>query len=282
MQKLELFDETFDPDRSESYELSIQVSLDGFSFCVKDLVRNFFIALGTCPFELALVSSNDWANQVHYMTNSYSWFSNNFKKVLFSFESPSFVLAPQKYFEPDKAKQILNLSHKIDDLDEIWFSNNNGETVSIFNIPSMLISNWLKVQSNTTVVSFCDSTLQFHQQFIKEGTVPALSISLANKFMVIVVSKGSKILHCGSISYHSMDETLYHMVNICNHLDLEPADTTVRTIGFTNNHETFESLIDRFFKSVTNVNSLDQNHFSYLLNKYKGRFANLFNQSLCG
>jgi hypothetical protein len=282
MQKLELFDETFDPDRTESYELSIQVSLNGFSFCVKDLVRNYFIALGACPFELALNSSGDWLRQVEFMTNSYSWFTKPFKKVLFSFESPSFTLVPDKYFEPEKAKNILSLSNPIDELDEIWFNKVIGDKISIFNVPSMLVSSWIKVQSKTNILGYCDSTLLYLQQTLKEGASPGIIISFTNKFNVIVVSKGTNVLHCGSIQSHSIDDTIYHMVNICKHLGLDTAETTVKTMGFTDNYETFESLIDRFFKSVTNVHTLENNHFSYLLNKHKGRFANLFNQSLCG
>lgn len=281
MQKLELFDETFDPDRSESYELSIQVSLNGFSFCVKDLVRNYFIALGSCPFRLVLASSGDWLRQVEFMTSTYNWFKKPFKKVLFSYESPSFTLVPTKYFEPEKAKQILSLSHSIGELDEVRFNKINSDKVSVFNVPSMLISSWLKVHKKTNILGYCDSTLLYLQHTLKEVSSPCITISFANKFIVTIVSKGNSILHCGSIELHSIDDTLYHMVNICKHLGLETKDTVVKTIGFTDNYETFESLIDRFFKNVTSITTLEQNHFSYLLNKYKGRFATLFNQSLC-
>lgn len=281
MQKLELFDETFDPDRTESYELSIQVSLNGFSFCVKDLVRSFFIGLGTCPFELGLASSNDWSRQVDFMTHTYSWFSKPFKRVLFSYESPSFNIVPNSFFEPEKAKQLLSLSHPIDELDEVWFNKNHDEMVSIFNVPSMLITSWLKVQKKSKVIGFCDPPLQFHKQSLKDYSSPSITISFANKFIIIVVSKGSQILHCGSIDSHSIDDTIYHMVNICKNLGIETGETNVKTMGYVDNAETLDSLIERFFKSISIATTLDQSHFSYLLNKYKGRFANLFNQSLC-
>ncbi|PKP36055.1 MAG: hypothetical protein CVT98_09390 [Bacteroidetes bacterium HGW-Bacteroidetes-15] len=281
MLKLELFDETFDPDRTESYELSIQVSLNGFSFYVKDLVRNYFIGLGSCPFELGVVSSGDWSQQVEYITSTYNWFTKPFKRVLFSYESPSYTIVPSKYFEPEKAKQILNLSHSIDELDEVWFNTNHNGMVSIFNIPSMLITSWLKIQRDSKVLGFCDSSLQFHMQSLKEDSHPSITISFTNKFSTIIVSKGRTLLHCGSIESHSFDDTLYHMVNICKHLGVETGNTTVKTMGFIDNAETLESLIERFFKSVSVATTLGQNHFSYLLVKYKGRFANLFNQSLC-
>jgi len=50
MVELELIDETFDKDRTEVYELSIQACLNGFSFAIKDTIRNTFIVLVYKPY----------------------------------------------------------------------------------------------------------------------------------------------------------------------------------------------------------------------------------------
>ena len=42
---LELFDETLDINSTENYELSVQVSPDGFSFCLLDTIRNKFVLI---------------------------------------------------------------------------------------------------------------------------------------------------------------------------------------------------------------------------------------------
>ena len=42
---LELFDETLDINSTENYELSIQISPDGFSFCLLDIIRNKFVLI---------------------------------------------------------------------------------------------------------------------------------------------------------------------------------------------------------------------------------------------
>lgn len=280
MQKLELFDETFDPDRTESYELSIQVSLNGFSFSIKDLVRNCFIGLVSCPFELGVASANDWASQVDFIQKSYEWLSRSFKKVIMCYESSSFCLAPNDFFQPDQAKKLLSLSSIINELDEVRYSNTIGEKVCIFNIPSILASSWLKIQPKTRIVGFCEPLVQFHELSQKDNG-SRITISFANGFSIIAISKWNKLLHCGSIESHTIDDTLYHMVNICKQLDLTPAETHVSTMGYVEQAENMDALIERFFKGVSIATTLEQNHFSYLLVKYKGRFANLFNQSLC-
>ena len=42
---LELFDETLDINSTENYELSVQVSPDGFPFCLLDTIRNKYVLL---------------------------------------------------------------------------------------------------------------------------------------------------------------------------------------------------------------------------------------------
>ncbi len=281
MQKLELFDETFDPNRTESYELSIQVSLDGFSFCIKDLTRDFFIGLGTCPFDLSTVSSDDWVQQVSFIANSFKWMSSPFKRVLFCYVSPSFCLTPKEFFSPEQAKNLLLTSNQIDELDEVRFNENHEGMVSIFSVPSTLVTSWLKIQSKSRIIGYCDPPLNFHQINFASESNPVLTISFNSEFAVITVSANQILLHCGSINTFNLDDTLYHIVNICKTLGVDTSKTKVITMGYHSNSETMGRMIERFFGEVSSVSKLQQNHFSYLLNKYKGKFASLFNQTLC-
>jgi len=52
MHNISLIDETLDKNLTANYNLSIQVSLDGFSFCIKDLIRNKYIVLKHIDFSL--------------------------------------------------------------------------------------------------------------------------------------------------------------------------------------------------------------------------------------
>ncbi|MFP4555805.1 MAG: DUF3822 family protein [Bacteroidales bacterium] len=281
MQKLELFDETFDPDRTESYELSIQVSLNGFSFCIKDLTRDFFIGLGSCPFNSSAVSSDDWIQQVSFIANTYKWMGNSFKRVLFCYVSPSFCLAPKHFFNPEQAKNLLSASHQIDDLDEVRFNERHESMVSVYNVPSTLITSWLRVQSKSRIIGYCDPPLNFHLINFLDERAPVLTISFNSKFAVITISKDQKILHCGSIDTLNVDDTLYHMVNICNTLGVETSKTKVVTMGYHSKSNMVLAMIERFFGEVSTVSKNQQNHFSYLLNNYQSKFASLFNQTLC-
>jgi hypothetical protein len=281
MQKLELFDETFDPDRTESYELSIQVSLNGFSFCLKGLSRNYFVGLVTCPFELSIISNDDWSPQVDFILKSYNWISKPFKRVTLAFESKSFSIVPADLFVSERAHEILSISQKINDLDEIRFNECSRGLVNVFSIPTSLCTSWLKIHHNTKIVGFSAPSLEYHLLSLNGSNEPNISISFANKFAIIIVSNNNKILHCSSIELHNAEDTVYHTINICKQFNINPNDSFVKLLGHFEQKEILDSLLERYFKNVAIAATNAQSHFSYLITKYKGRFSNLFNQSLC-
>jgi hypothetical protein len=281
MQKFELFDETFDPFRTESYELSIQVSLNGFSFCVKDLTRNLFIALVNKDFDKPLVFADDWMDRMDWFLNLYEWIKKPFKKVVLCYESPKFTLVPQEYFIPEKAKQILTLSHIIDDLEEIRHHNIGKEISCIFSIPSSLTANLLKTFPNLSVISAGSTPLSFHLLKNSIKHTPQLTIAFYNRFAAVNLSHGDKLLHSGTVKLINSEDTVYHLVNICKQFNISPAETEITQLSCFANQEDFSTLLKRFFKSLKLEDSIKHSHFSYQLSQYKTEYINLFNLSLC-
>lgn len=281
MQKLELFDETFDPYRIESYQLSVQASLNGFSFCVMDVVRNQYIALVSIPFDFPVNNTEEWPDRLQDVVNAYPWLSGEFKKVLFCYESPANTIVPKAFFEPDEAQQLLKTIHPIDTLDEIWYNDFQNELVSIFSIPSTLITNWLKIQKRTKAYAFAHPALCFHQLSSDSRGCATITLTLSSKFSVVIVSEASKLQHCGSFEAQTSEDIVYHLMNIAQSLKIPTNSTDIKLLGDISPWENLELLIGRFFHSGKQASTLDQNHFSYLLQKYKGKYANLFNLTLC-
>jgi hypothetical protein len=281
MQKLELFDETFDPFRTESYELSIQVSLNGFSFCINDTSRNCFIALVCIPTEQIVVEPDDWDKNIQQLFNKIEWLKRPFRKVFFTFESHSFAIVPSQYFDKQNPKQILSISHPISEDDEVWSNTIQNDYTTIFNIPSSLISSWIKVHNNSKILGFCDPVLFYHLNSSNFSKDTLITISFSKDFAIVSLSQKGNLLHLGSISNHTNEDIIYHLVNICMQVKVNPNDVEVRFYGIFEQKENLNILTNRFFKSSIEINSFGHLHFSYLLEKHKFEFLNLFNQSLC-
>jgi hypothetical protein len=282
MLKLELFDETFDPNRTESYELSIQLSLNGFSFCINDTTRNCIIVLCSSPFETTVEPTDDWSKLLTSIISKYEWLAKSFKRVVFCYDSPNFSIVPTVFFDENSALKLLSISNEVDELDEVRYNTKAfAQAVSIFSLPSLLATSWIKLHKNTRFVATCDSALQHHFLALRDEVSSNITLSFTSKFCTIIISSRKKLIHSGTIDSLAIEDIVYHMLNICKQHGLNPNDIRVNTIGYHNQTDSLQLLIDRYFKGVTAVMNADQFHFSYLLSKHKSRFANLFNLLLC-
>ncbi len=280
MLKLELFDESFDTNRTETYELSIQLSLNGFSFVIKDSVRNAFIALVSNSFEAELGLNTDWSNITRQIVTSQELLKKPFKKVLFNFQNPVFTVAPNEYFAPDKAKIILELVCAIPEMDEVRFSITNEELVSIFSIPSILATEWLKIQPKTKFIGTGESLLAFGA-IVSKGNNPTVHVSYTKPFPYIALFNSGKLLHCNSVFAQNQDDTAYHTLNICQRLNLNIAETSVFVTGQHEETELLANILGKYFKSATISLPSELHHYTYQLLRYKNQFSSLFNLSLC-
>jgi hypothetical protein len=280
MQKLELFDETFDPFRTESYELSIQVSLNGFSFCIKDSTRNMFVALCNDKHEPPITNADDWTFFLTSLAKRHEWIEKPFKKVLFTYASQSFTLVPESFFEPKKAKQTLALTHYVNELDEIWNSKLNNEIISLFSIPTTLIGKWLNIHKNTKVFSPCHPSVSYYSKTQKPQNKEIILTYFQNFALVVYMNNGA-IQHSGTIKLVNAEDTAYHLINICENIGFPPLETKLVALGSSSEKKSSNTFLSNFFKKVETGSSSNHFHYSYQLNPYKEEFANLFNLSLC-
>lgn len=280
MLKIELFDETFDQNRTESYSLSIQASLNGFYFSVKDLVRDYFIVLVGMPFETPLTENSEWNSATEELLLKYPWVKNSFKKVSISFESPVFTVIPSQLFQTEKAKSLLELTNDIPPLYEVrsnFFEKFNA-TIA-FALPCTLVKALSDIHSNLQVISF--NTPALHQLSEKAGDGKnVVYICLAEKFAAFNIAMNKELVHSGSFPIVSTEETVYHILNTFKHLGVNPQIAEATICGKSDEEEQLESLLGRFVHK-TQKDSPEGTHFSYLLSKQRSRFANLFNLSLC-
>lgn len=278
MLKLDLFDESFDINRTESYELSIQLSLDGFSFAINDSVRNCFIALVSHPFKNEAFAPNDWIEICKNLTSQHNVLTKHFKKVTFCFEATNYTIVPKDFFEPQRAKQFLEMVVSIPELDEIRFSTLPNGLVSVFSLPSSLATEWLKLHPKTIFAGPGDHLLVPSNLSNNEHIL----ISYNNVDPYLAFYKNGQTIHCGSIYATNAEDVAYHTLNICQKIEFSIPETYAYIVGTNENVAQLESILKKYTKSVKTHLPQELHQYTYQLLRHKNAFAYLFNLSLCG
>lgn len=283
MLKKELIDETFDIDRSESsYELSIQASLDGFSFCVKDSVRNSFIALVSYPFAKPVEDDGEWAGLIADFFTQYDFIGRKFKSICLSFASGHFVLIPTNIFVPERAKQLYELTQVLPELHELHFRQmeDAGMTI-VFALPSTFCAHWLFRQPNTRFVPQVASLIA-RGLARNDKSGPRIIVDFTDRAFYLAVFTKATLVHCNYIKHNSPEDTAYHIVNTCKQLSIDTPQADISVVGANKDEPNVMSLLSRFFARVSSDAGYDSRHFTYQLSRYRKEYYNLFNLSQCG
>ncbi len=280
LQNKNIFDETFDIDRCESYTLSIQISPKGYSFTVKDTVKNSFIVLNASPFSNEVKPDDDWTEPVKNMFTKHELLSKRFKKVFLSFESQLFTLVPAELFTPEKAKQLFSIVWDLPEQFELHYKEIN-KMVLLFAIPTTLIAQIKLKQPGLILVGHPTPLVNFAVMSMATSAETVIAANISENFVVNLTAQGKVLKNLTPYPYHTIDDIIYHLVNCCKQQDLTAGDMNLVLTGVGNDQQDFILLLSKFFKKVTLDKGLMGDHYSYSIDRYKTEYWNLFNISQC-
>src|SRR6056297_3325406 len=121
MKDFSFVDETIDLNRGHSYRLSIQFTLNGFSFSILDLVRGKHIALKHTSLEQQ-ITYDQMGEKIQEILSSDPCLQVNYKKVTALVVSPKSVLIPSSYFKQKDLIQYFKFNYDLYELEEIHFN----------------------------------------------------------------------------------------------------------------------------------------------------------------
>ena len=287
MNKLSVIDTSFDINITTSYFLSIQLQLDGFSFCVLDPVSNEYI-----QFEYRTLKFNE--NIFDVLASELE--SNDllvypYQKVFVLYNNQNYSLIPQALYQSEKSKHFLDFCYSDKNTENervLSFSNKikMADSMCVFNVPEKL-TNILSKYYNS-VKYFCQAT-----PFIETALLSTSTSSSSNHhvhiniqpssfyFDIIVISDNNLKMH-NTFKYHDQKEFLYFTLFVFEQLKLDTTHTRVFLSGnIEKNSETY-SMLKTYIKQVEITN--ETNHFKFssvFKNIPLQNHLNLFNIPLC-
>lgn len=276
MDELELIDETFDSNRTEVYELSIQVNLNGFSFAVKDTIRNTFISLISKYFATTVTNNDNWGSAVDEILSAYPIVSQKFKKKFFSFTPAGFSIVPEEIFDLSKAKSLFEISQPLPEHSEIHHAtihNNGSGKVLIFCLPYTLSSSWLKIQPDTKFLTPV-SSLVVNPEISRSDEL--LQINLSDQQLTITYHKNGNLMAANQFNGKYTNDTLYFTLNFCKSLNVDLTTVRVKISGDAINSSEIVKKLTGYFKNIATDAYTNSIHFCYQLLRYRTKYHTLF------
>lgn len=282
MDKKEIFDETFDPDRSESYILSVQVSYQGITFSINDTVRGMHIAYVLSPFSRKLSVTDDWSENVSLLFSKYEVLKREYKKVLLSFESNLSTTIPTEFFIAERAKELFELVHPLPNLFEIRYNHlKDSKATVVFAIPYSIASKWLTFQPNTEFIGFSSALIAYSCMAKCPKDEPTMNIFFTNDFFIAAIAVNNELKHYNSFNFININDAAYYIINFCKQAGFDTSKTSLSFAGDIDDAKGIESMLGQYIAKVNNGFSIEGNNYSYSIANLKKSSWNLFNLLLC-
>jgi len=276
---LELFDETLDINSTENYELSVQVSPDGFSFCLLDDIRNKFVLIRSFEPE-----ENKYFNagRINEILDKDDFLARRYKKVNVVMPSPKFTIVPAPLFDPGKKDEYFTFNHILDD-GNIIISNklSDPDVFLVFSVSKPIFD---------LIDSFLPEVHPYHQvkpllnhiaHRRKSVHGNYIHIHVEREFFNLIIFNHNRFKFCNSFNYRNISDILYFVLNVFKNLDI----TQEETIYFSGLTEKYDDLSSNFSIYIRNLKFAEPSGnftFSYVFNDMDlHRFLNLFSVVNC-
>lgn len=276
---LELFDETLDINSTENYELSLQVSPDGFSFCLLDDIRRKYVLIRS--FE---PDENKYFNteKLKELLSKDDFLTRKYKKVNVVMPSPKFTLVPAPLFDPAKKDEYFTFNHiaeenntiianKLSDPDSFLVFSVSQPICELINNTFPGIHPYHHIKPLFNHISHVRKSI--HGNYIH--------VHVEKEFFNLIIFNNNILKFCNTFNYRNISDILYFVLNVFRSMDIKQEET-IHFSGVTEKYDDLSSGFSIYVRNIKFAAPTGNFTFSYVFNDTElHRFLNLFTVVNC-
>ncbi|WP_422104324.1 DUF3822 family protein [Winogradskyella sp.] len=240
-------------------ELSIQVNLNGLSFCILNRSSNTIEFLNTIEF-INKLTPFDVLNRLKTELSANSRFFETFEAVNVIHQNELSTLVPKDLYDENQKANYLKFNAKILKTDFITQDELDiNHSVNVY-IPYVNINNYI-------FETFGEFTYKHSATVLIETILPKVDSNSetevfvhVNPFMieVLVVEKGELQLF-NVFEYHSKEDFIYYILFVFEQLSLDVESTKVHLSGNIEKNDPLYQLLYTYIRHI----EIMEGHFSY-------------------
>ncbi len=276
---LELFDETLDINSTENYELSVNGSPDGLSYCILDTIRNKFILLRSFePEENKYFSSTN----LNELLSKDDFLSRRYKKINIVIPSRKFTLVPSALFDPAKKDEYFILNHNNDEGNLIVTNKvDDPDAYLVFSVSKSV---------NDLFKSFYPGVYPFHHikpllNHISHSRKSVhgnyIHVHVERDYFNLIIFSENILKFCNTFNYRNISDILYYVLNVFKTFNIKQEET-IYFSGLTEKYDDLSSGFSIYIRAIKFAEPAGKFTFSYVFNETElQRYLNLFSVVNC-
>jgi len=248
MHEIKVVDESFDLKFATHYDISIQVGLDGFSFCILDVHQNKFVYFRHIP--LIVGKLQFLVRKIETIFEQEEPLNATFRQTFINYSTNKSTLIPKEYSELSQIHQITDLTNQINRVEEIGTNALPGTNYNlVYCYPKELIS---LLNRKYTGFHFRHKSIALVNSALNQRNTKkkSLLINFEKKYIRMVAFGSTGILLYNSFYYKTETDFLYYTLNICQSLSLNSENDEILIGGYVADDSNFIRLLKKYFNNV--------------------------------
>jgi hypothetical protein len=246
--------------KTKNIALSIQFSLDGFSFCVTDSETQEKIYFTAYQFEETLNSPEDLLEKIQFIFKTNTNLQYTYDSVLVIHKNNLSTLVPSKYFDENALTSYLNFNIKVLSTDFIAFDEIASSNAKNVYVPYININNYL-------FQNFGEFEYRHHHTILVEKLLTlegsndkTMFVNVSKNSFDIVVLENKKIIFLNSFLYYTKEDFIYYILFTAEQIQL---NTEIFKLYFMGEIQTESEIYKIAYKYIKNIFFLESQNFIF-------------------
>lgn len=283
-QSRSLFDKALQYEATKYCRLSIQLSLDGFSFCIYDQQREKYLALASWDFQN--ISKFTALNLLlKDFLSDIEWLQQDFRETGIIIETPQCTLVPNPLFKEDLAEKYLRFNHYVDhehkvnhdylpllDAENIWAVHGN--------VLRLLQEHFPKAYIHHHSSSLIEALMLQNKN---RGNEENVFVNVRRNWFDIVILKGNNLLLYNAFNYRTKEDFAYYLLYVLEFVGLNPETVDLTLLGEIMKDSTVYEIAYKYLRNIRFGARNNDYNFSYVFDEVPEHFYyNLIHFQQCG
>ena len=238
---------------SSNKKLSIQFSLDGFSFCISNSL-NIVSKFTSYNFTKPIKSPERILKEIQEIFNHEKSLQQDFESVSVIHQNTLSSLVPDAYFKEGDLKNYLKYSIKTITTDLIVYDDLNFIKAKNVYVPYVNINNFI-FQHFGEFEYRHHSSILIEKLFSHSDNTLNFCINVSQSLLDIVVLKDSEILFYNNFEHQTKEDFIYYILFTLEQLELSTEKTNILITGDINEQSELYKILYTYVRNIGFLNS---------------------------
>ena len=277
------YDEALHKADSENYKLSIQLSPDGFSFCIFNEAQNKFLSIESNALR-NVKNIDNFCILFEDVFQNHQWLNLSYKRVNILFESSKSTLIPTPLFDAKETENYTKFNFTFSDDQKIRTDKLvNVDAYKLYAVPKQLIDLLQRLYPGYHLFSHAGVLIE--SLLILNKNLPAHKrcyVNVRNSYIDIVITEGGKLLYYNAFNFKTKEDFIYYLIFVLDQLKLNPEEIELVLSGFIDKNSKLFEMVYKYVRNITFPPLTDSFNYSYIFNDIQTHhYFNLINLYLC-